>query len=109
MEAQTPAEGILLQKDWGDAKTYVIECECTDPDHAHTLDVEADENFGVNVTIYTKSQTPFWRMSRWKMMWKLLTKGVVEYEVALILREQPAVNYVKALKKAIKDVKEFTR
>ena len=109
MEAQTPAEGILLQKDWGDAKTYVIECECTDPDHAHTLDVEADENFGVNVTIYTKSQTPFWRMSRWKMMWKLLTKGVVEYEVALILREQPAVNYVKALKKAIKDVKEFKR
>jgi len=39
----------------------------------------------------------------------LLTKGVIEYEVALILREQQALNYAEALKKAIKDVKEFKR
>lgn len=109
MKAQTPAEGILLQRDWGKAKTYSIECECTDPDHAHTLDVEADEDFGVTATIWTTAHVPLWSVSRWKLIWQLLTKGEVKYEVALILREQQALNYAEALKGAIKDVKQFKR
>jgi len=109
MKAQTPAEGILLQRDWGNAKTYSIECECTDPDHSHTLDVEADKDFGVTVEIWTTAHVPLWSISRWRLIWQLLTKGEVKYNVALILREQQALNYANALKSAIKDVKEFKR
>lgn len=108
MKAQTPADGIMLQRDWGDAKTYNIECDCTDPDHAHTLDVSADE-FGVTVEIWTTAETPVWSMSRWKLLWQLLTKGTIKYNVAIIMREQQALNYAEALKNAINDVKEFKR
>ena len=109
MKPQEPAEGILLQSDWGDTRQYSIECECTDPEHGHTLYVESDPDEGVTLTIYTKSQTPVWRVSRWKMIWKLLTTGVINYEVSLLLREQPALNYAAAIKKAAKEVKGFKR
>jgi hypothetical protein len=109
MPAQKPAQGIMLLSDYGKAKTYHIECECTDPDHAHTLDVEADEDFGVTVEIWTTAETPVWKISRWKLIWELLTKGTVKYNVALILREQQALNYAEALNKAIADVKSYKR
>lgn len=109
MKAQVPAEGIMLQSDFGNAKTYHVECECTDPDHGHLVDVSADEDFGVTVEIWTTAETPVWKTSRWKMIWQLLTKGTVKYNVALIMREQQALNYAEAIKRAITDVKNFKR
>ena len=109
MKAQVPAKGISLISDFGKSKTYNIECDCTDPYHSHTLDVEADEDFGVTDTIYTFAHIPLWNTSRWKLLWKLLTKGELKYEAVLILREQQALNYAEALKTAIKDSKEFKR
>lgn len=106
MKPQTPAEGIMLQRDWGSAKTYLVECECTDPDHAHTVDVSIDD-FGIAVEIWTTAETPVWKTSRWKMIWQLLTKGTIKYNVAIILREQQALNYAETLKSAIQDIKEF--
>lgn len=105
MEPQTPAQGILLQRDWGDAKTYVVECECTDPDHAHTVDVSADADL-ISVEIWTTTETPTWSKSRWKLIWELLTKGTIKYNGALIMREQQALNYVHALQSAMEDVKK---
>lgn len=107
IKPQVPAEGILLQSDFGYSKTYRIECECADPNHSHTLDIEADEDFGVNVEIWTTVETPIWSISRWKLIWQLLTKGTIKYNAALILREQQALNYVEALRSAISDVKHF--
>lgn len=109
MKAQTPAQGILLQSDFGNAKTYHVECECTDPDHVHLVDVSADEDDFVTVEIWTTAETPVWSMTRWKLIWQLLIKGTVKYNVAIIMREQQALNYAEALQNAIKDVKEFKR
>lgn len=109
MKAQTPAQGISLQSDWGSSKTYRIECECTDDHHSHIFDVEADRDFGVTATIWTTAHVPIWNVSRWKLIWKLLTKGEINYQVSLILREQQALNYAKAIELAIKDVKEFKK
>jgi hypothetical protein len=53
LKAQAPAEGILLRKDYGDAKVYQVVCECGDCDHSHNVWVEA-EDIGVSVTIYTQ-------------------------------------------------------
>jgi hypothetical protein len=106
MKAQAPAEGILIRKDYGDAKTYQIVCECGDCDHSHDVWVEAEDH-GVTVTIYTQQKTKWWQSNRWKIMWTLLTKGYVERESVLIMSEQQALNYANVLQSAVKDVKDF--
>jgi hypothetical protein len=105
---QVPAEGILLRKDYGDAKIYNIVCECGDCDHSHDVWVEAEDH-GVTVTIYTQQKTKWWQSNRWKIIWILLTKGYVERESVLIMSEQQTLNYANVLQSAVKDVKEFNR
>jgi len=106
MEAQVPAEGVLLRKDYGDAKVYKIVCECGDCEHSHNVWVETDET-GVSVTVYTQQKTKWWALNRWQKIWTLLTKGYIEVESNLIMGEQQALNYAETLKSAVKDVKEF--
>ena len=106
MTPQPVAEGILLRKDYGDAKIYQIVCECGDCDHSHDVWVEADDA-GVSVTIYSKQKTKWWQSNRWKIMWTLLTKGYVERESVLIMSEQQALNYANVLSTAVADVKVF--
>ena len=106
MTPQPVAEGVLLRKDYGDAKIYNIVCECGDCDHSHDVWVEAEDH-GVTVTIYTQQKTKWWQSNRWKIMWTLLTKGYVERESVLIMSEQQALNYANVLQSAVKDVKMF--
>jgi hypothetical protein len=108
MKEQAPAEGILLRKNYGDAKVYEVVCECGDGDHSHNVWVEA-EDIGVTVTIYTQQKTKWWELNRWKTIWILLTKGYIERESTLIMSEQQALNYAETLKKAVKDVKTFKK
>ena len=108
MRSQIPAEGILLRKDYGDAKIYEVVCECGDCDHSHNVWIEA-EDYGVTVTIYTQQKTKWWEQNRWQTIWTLLTKGYVERESTLIMGEQQALNYAETLKKAIKDVDIFRK
>lgn len=109
MKAQTPAEGILKRNDWGDTKTYQVVCECGDSDHDHNVWIEADETFSVTVTIYTRSKSKWWELNRWKKIWILLTKGYIEEEASIIMREQQALNYAETLKKAVENVKTFKK
>ncbi len=105
MNSQQPAKGIMLLSEYDNARIYQIECECTDPDHGHTLWIEHDDELdSVSVTVYTTNTTPLWSTSRWKTIWELLTKGYVKREVTLLLDKQKALNYADALKNAIKDL-----
>lgn len=104
MEAQKPAEGVMQLNEWGTAKMYRIACDCGDTGCDHTLDVEADD-FGVNVNIYVTAHSKWWEKSRWKMLWQLLTKGTVELQTTVILKEQVALTYAETLKVAVADVK----
>lgn len=108
MEAQKPAEGILVRKDYGDAKIYEIVCECGDCDHSHNVWVEADET-GVSVTIYTQQKTKWWALNRWQKIWTLLTKGYIEVESNLIMGKQQALNYASVLNSAVNDVEQFEK
>ena len=108
MSAQIPAEGILLRKDYGDAKIYQIVCECGDCDHSHNVWVEAEDH-GITVTIYTQQKTKWWQQNRWKIMWTLLTRGYVERESTLIMSKQQALNYANVLQLAVNDVEEFRK
>ena len=105
---QQPAEGILIQGDFGDAKTYRVVCECGSSDHDHLVWVEAD-NTGINVTTYTQQKSKWWKLNRWQIIWRLLTRGYVEYEASLVMTEQQALNYAEVLKSAVKDVEEFKK
>jgi hypothetical protein len=106
MKPQTPAEGILLRKDFGDAKSYNVQCECCGSDCEHNVWVEAD-SAGVTVTTYTQQKTKWWEFTRWRIIWTMLTKGYVEYEASIIMSEQQALNYAEVLKSASKDVVNF--
>jgi hypothetical protein len=108
MKPQIPAEGILIKKDYGDAKIYEIVCECGDCNHSHTVWVEA-EDIGVNVTIYTQQKTKWWELNRWQKILTLLTKGYIEVESNLIMGKQQALNYAHTLLNAVEDVEIFQK
>ena len=108
MEIQTPAEGILLHKDYGDVKFYTITCECCSTDCAHQVHVESDD-FGVTVTTYTTQKTNWWSKNRWQVIWGLLTTGYVKYEASIIMTPQAVLNYSEVLKNASRDVEVFRR
>jgi hypothetical protein len=105
---QQPAEGILLHKDYGDAKYYIVTCECCSTDCTHTVCVEAEDT-GVTVTTYTQQKTKWWELNRWQIIWRLLTRGYIEYEASIIMSQQQAVNYAHVLSSASKDVEVFRR
>jgi hypothetical protein len=134
MKAQIPAEGIMRKGDYGDSVWYEISCDCGQPDHIHTVEVEADD-FNVTVNIYTKQHTDMWSepfkpeyrgkneflytvsrtfkncinglIRRVSLTWNIWARGYVEYEVTTVMNQQEALNYAEALKKAAKDVQNF--
>lgn len=106
MKAEKPAEGVLKINDWGESKWYYVNCDCSDPDCAHTVQVEADDH-SVTVHVYTKATTTFWNKNRWRQIWQILTKGYADMETTVILKEQQALNYATTLTSAVNDVKLF--
>ena len=106
MKAQTPAEGILLTREWGDAMQYTVSCECSDSEHSHHVWVEAEDS-NISVTIYTTAKSKWWSMNRWQKIWTLLTKGYIEYEASIIMTEQQTINYAETLKSAVESSKKF--
>jgi hypothetical protein len=108
VNAQTPAEGILLQRDFGNAKLYQVVCQCLNDDCNHNISVEADDST-IDITISTEQKTNFWNRTRWHHIWTLLTKGYIQQESTIILSKQQAFNYASVLQSAVKDVEEFQR
>lgn len=108
LKPQPAAEGILLSRDYGDARQYTVTCECCSTDCTHQVWVEADDT-GIAVTTYTKQKTKFWELNRFKIIWRLLTRGYVEYEASIIMTEQQAINYADILNKSTKDVAAFRK
>lgn len=106
MKAQIPAEGILKRSSWGDAVAYQIVCQCHDSNHDHNVWIEAEES-DITITTHTTQQSKPWSLNRWQVIWRLLTKGYIEYEANIIMTEQQAINYAETLKKAVQDVKAF--
>lgn len=105
---QTPAEGILQQREWGNAKVYRVTCECGQSDHEHNVWVEADDH-EVSVTIYTTASSNFWSKTRWHAIWTLLTKGYIDTESTVIMHRQQAYNYAQTLLNAVEDVEQFRK
>ena len=108
MKLQTPAEGILQRNSWGDSKVYQVVCDCGADDHTHNVWIEAEDT-GVTVTIYATVKTQWWKLNRFRQIWKLLTKGYIDFETVLTMNEQVATNYAETLKLAVSEVKQFKK
>lgn len=134
MKAQIPAEGIMKKGDYGNSIWYEISCDCGQPDHIHTVEVEADD-CNISVNIYTKQITDCWSepfepeyrgknnflytvtrtfkncvnglIRRVSLTWNIWARGYVQYEVTTVMNQQEALNYAEALKKAVQDVENF--
>ncbi len=132
MEAQKPAEGIMLTRTFGDAIAYNVQCNCGNPDDELDLWVEV-EDVGVTVHIYNKAKTNWWEevwrkryniepqlaqdwhwaavdlvnglWIRLKLTWQVWTKGYLEYQSSTMLTEQQAYNLAATLKNAVAAVK----
>jgi hypothetical protein len=104
MKTQTPAEGILKRNEWGNSQLYQVTCECADSEHDHHVWVETDDTKQVTVTIYTTVKSNWWSLTRWQLIWRLLTQGYVKYEATIIMTQQQALNYAATLTQAVKDL-----
>jgi hypothetical protein len=70
--------------------------------------VEAEDT-GVVVTTYTQQKTKWWELNRFKIIWRLLTRGYIEYEASIIMSRQQALNYSAVLQSASQDVETFRK
>jgi hypothetical protein len=107
MKAQTPAKGISQTASYPDARSYKIECECSDRDHAVDMWIEVDgdpDTKDVEVGFYVDTWTPVWDsgFSRVKTAWNVLLKGVNRQEHHIILSKQAALNLAKVVEQTVK-------
>lgn len=110
MKAQKPAQGIMLQNDFGDSKNFKVECDCSSDDHAVYMWIEVDKDDDVNdvevsfyVTTWTKE---FWRNwpARLRAVYDILVKGVHKQEHHMILNKQSALNFAETIKQTVKEM-----
>jgi hypothetical protein len=109
MKAQTPAQGIMFDADYGNSKSYTIACDCRDGDHqVHMwIELNGDEDCkDIELTFYVNTTTPFWKpgFNRFKAAWDILTKGYREDQHSLILNKQAALNVADTINRVVKEL-----
>lgn len=112
MKAQTPAMGISLDKDFGDARVFNVECDCSSDDHAVKMwiEVQRDKDVpDVEVSFYVTTWTKnFWEdwPARFRAVYEILVKGVHKQEHHMLLNKQSAMNFADAIKNTIKEMEK---
>lgn len=107
MKAQTPAEGIMIQKDWGKARSYTVACDCGDHEHNVHMWIEAapePDVQDVTLTFYVQTTNNWWDKNRWRQMWEILTKGYTKNEATVILSKQGALNLSTVIRNSVNDL-----
>lgn len=109
IKTQTPAQGIMLDRNYGDSRAYTIACDCRDGDHqVHMwIELNGDEDTkDVEMIFYVNTTTPFWKegFSRIKSAWNILIYGYREDQHSLILNKQAALNVASTITTVIKEL-----
>lgn len=109
-KAQSPAQGISLERDFGDAKIFNVECDCSADEHAVKMwiEVQRDNDIpDVEVSFYVTTWTrEFWKdwPARLRAVWDILVKGVHKQEHHMLLGKQSAINFATAILDTVKDL-----
>ena len=111
MKYQKPAQGILLQGDFGDSKNFKVECDCSSEDHSVYMWIEVNKDQDipdVEVSFYVRTWTPCWR--GWKerliAVYEILFKGVHKQEHHMLLNKQSALNFAETIKRTVKELEK---
>ncbi len=107
MKAQTPAEGIMIQKEWSNAQSYTVACDCGDHEHNVHMWIEVTPEKDVQdvtLTFYVQTTNSWWDKSRWKQIWEILTKGYTKNEATVILSKQGALNLSTVIRNSVNDL-----
>ncbi len=109
MKAQQPAQGIMLQGDFGNSRNFKVECDCSSDDHAVHMWIEVNKDTDVQeveVSFYVNTWTPCWRGwgQRLQAVYEILFKGVHKQEHHMILNRQAALNLAKAIENTVQDL-----
>ncbi len=124
-KAQTPADGVMVLKQYDDFLLYRTACDCSSPGHDTTVCIERTGDligvtFGVTVTTaYWKQRVPVnyisWTapfalfangvLNRIALAYDVLVKGYIEQEMDFLLGQQQATNVAHAILDGIDSVK----
>jgi len=107
MKAQVPAEGVMIQKDWGKARSYTVACDCGDHEHNVHMWVEVSPELDVQdvtLTFYVQTTNNWWDKNRWRQIWEILTKGYTKNEATVILSKQGALNLSTVIRNSVNDL-----
>lgn len=103
MKSQTPAVGISQTGHYKDAKSFNVRCDCHSDEHDVNMWIEIQDTDpdvqSVEVSFYVETWSPFWdkHLTRFKMIWNILTKGYHKQEHHLILNKQAATNFANTI------------
>ena len=111
MKPQTPAQGIMLNRNWGTACSYTIACECGSRDHSANMWIEVGDESdadlqNVTVTFYVETASPWYSLNRWRQIWTMLIQGHVRQESALILSKQAALNLSTVIRNSVAEMQQ---
>lgn len=139
MQAQKPAEGIMLTRDFGDSKYYSVACTCGNDEDEIEVCVEFDEDIQeIQVTFYTTHATEWWKkIADWqiyniKPFWlysivydiqgyingfahrlavtrDVWFKGYAKYYSCTYMTKQQALNFSQTLRDAIEYLEEHKK
>lgn len=103
LKAQQPAEGVSCTGIWDDARSFRVECSCTDPRHDANMWIEVTSESDVRevtVGFYVEGTSPCWSTgwNRIRAAWQILTQGYHRSEHHLLLNPQAALNVAEAIK-----------
>lgn len=112
MKPQTPAQGIMLNRNWGTACSYTIACECGSRDHSANMWIEVGDESdadlqNVTVTFYVETDSPWYSLNRWRQIWTMLTRGYAKQEHALILSKQAALNLSTVIRNSVAEMQQI--
>jgi hypothetical protein len=112
MKPQKPAQGIMLNRNWGTARSYTIACECGVREHYPQMWIEVGseddvELQNVTVTFYVETPSPWYRLNRWRQIWAMLTRGYAKQEHALILSKQAALNLSTVIRNSVNEMQQI--
>lgn len=109
-----PSRNIAVTSEYSDAVFMRATCECTSPDHDHSIVVEV-EDFSVSVTIYSDLEWAQYSRSdetalqhyfrRLKNALKYLFTGRVAVSSEFLMTEKSAREYAAAIQNAADKVK----
>ncbi len=129
LNPQEPAQGIMLDNSYSNAKYYTVSCTCGNPHDQIKLEVGSEDGV-IDVHVWTTVKTDWWQQawpiedrdystwryhvkyavnavtSRAKIIWRILTKGYVKMESWTILNQQQALNLAWVLHENVKKLQD---